>query len=486
MPRYDDGVQFDSTTRPTIILGGTGTEYGDITQKELNDFANVLDYGAVGDGATNDSAAIVLAIASGKPVFFPSGIYLIGTTIAVTSNTTFIGILGASILQSDTGLTSMFTITSTDDIVFDGLTFVGGDAVPTTVVNDTTALALTGMGVNIGINISGGKKVNISNCSFEGFSSCGVKYASSSSNYYYGVKVTNCYFVSNYCGILNLTSGEYSNFTNNTYSHNQIGIYLDSGNNIVDSCHIDGNNVGVVIGDGTNNGHGVLSNSTLNHSVYYGIVCQGLTNGFLINSNQIWYSNIILIDSAGITIAGGYFAQGVMRFQGGLAVGLCKVNNVCFGANATTFRNYNAQSSNVLMTGNYYYTGVDASAINNGDNNIWNTSSINATALGATRILDATNPIFVDSILLYLSAYSGVSANALSVSIGTNSPNYNDILVNTNYSALLNGNFKYVKIPITSGTINNADIYIKVNGVITGTSVLLGTKVTTQYLNLFQ
>lgn len=38
--------------------------------------ANVLDFGAAGDGVTNDTAAITAAFASGKPLYFPEGTYL--------------------------------------------------------------------------------------------------------------------------------------------------------------------------------------------------------------------------------------------------------------------------------------------------------------------------------------------------------------------------------------------------------------------------
>jgi len=39
---------------------------------------NVKDYGAIGDGVVNDTAAFVLAIASGRHVYIPSGTYVLG------------------------------------------------------------------------------------------------------------------------------------------------------------------------------------------------------------------------------------------------------------------------------------------------------------------------------------------------------------------------------------------------------------------------
>lgn len=54
-------------------------------QAKLRDFVSVKDFGATGDGITDDSAAIVTASATGKYVFFPEGTYRIGTNISPAS-----------------------------------------------------------------------------------------------------------------------------------------------------------------------------------------------------------------------------------------------------------------------------------------------------------------------------------------------------------------------------------------------------------------
>lgn len=71
-------------------------------QQKLDDFANVKDFGAVGDGVTNDTAAINRAIknlqtveSTGKQkraLYFPGGIYLItGDVIKIYPNSNLIG-----------------------------------------------------------------------------------------------------------------------------------------------------------------------------------------------------------------------------------------------------------------------------------------------------------------------------------------------------------------------------------------------------------
>lgn len=51
--------------------------------KKILDYANVKNYGAKGDGSTDDTEAIKKAIASGKDLYFPDGEYLITGTIDI-------------------------------------------------------------------------------------------------------------------------------------------------------------------------------------------------------------------------------------------------------------------------------------------------------------------------------------------------------------------------------------------------------------------
>lgn len=95
-------------------------------------FVNVKDFGAVGDGATNDTAAIQAAInyaktittsgaqgsATGSTVYFPPGAYYIGTPpLRITGNSN-IGLLGAAPASSLPGAASgLFCNSSTDSVI---------------------------------------------------------------------------------------------------------------------------------------------------------------------------------------------------------------------------------------------------------------------------------------------------------------------------------------------------------------------------------
>jgi hypothetical protein len=81
------------------------------------DVVNVLDYGAVGNGSTDDAAAIQNAINSGKKVIFdPSKTYFVGTTLNITSSDTVVDGMGATLTCSSTRITTLFNMDGVDNI----------------------------------------------------------------------------------------------------------------------------------------------------------------------------------------------------------------------------------------------------------------------------------------------------------------------------------------------------------------------------------
>lgn len=114
-------------------------------------FINVKDYGAKGDGTTDDSATLNAAFArtaaNGGTVFFPAGTYIIHSAyVEFFSNTRIVGVPGATVLtypesDADTGssahgrqsLLRNHTVSNigkydcTENVVIEGITFDGGD-----------------------------------------------------------------------------------------------------------------------------------------------------------------------------------------------------------------------------------------------------------------------------------------------------------------------------------------------------------------------
>ena len=67
--------------------GGTGA-VARTTASKLQDSVSVKDFGAVGDGTTDDAAAIQAAINTGKQVFLPAGKYLVKSALTLNNNFT--------------------------------------------------------------------------------------------------------------------------------------------------------------------------------------------------------------------------------------------------------------------------------------------------------------------------------------------------------------------------------------------------------------
>jgi hypothetical protein len=96
------------------------------------DFVSVKDYGAVGDGTTDDTAAIQAAIAAcaGRTIFFPSGAYLVSAQLSIASRTTLafegangngVGVYPTSyLLKKSTMAVAALTISASGSIVRGG------------------------------------------------------------------------------------------------------------------------------------------------------------------------------------------------------------------------------------------------------------------------------------------------------------------------------------------------------------------------------
>jgi hypothetical protein len=115
-----------SATNPNVVTANLTTP-GKVRQTVYN----VRDYGAVGNGVSDDLTAIQAAIntaatASGGIVFFPPGSYLVGGSIVPQSDVTLLGSGSASVLTiSINGNIISTTTASFNDFTVDNLTFEG-------------------------------------------------------------------------------------------------------------------------------------------------------------------------------------------------------------------------------------------------------------------------------------------------------------------------------------------------------------------------
>ena len=119
----------DNSDEVSFLQAGTGAVQRTV-QSKLRDVVSVKDFGAVGDGVTDDTAAIQAAIASsaqGLDVFFPTGTYKVTSAITLPTGRAmrFSGTGAGSIITS-TGLSTVFYRNTRGDFVeIDSLVFTG-------------------------------------------------------------------------------------------------------------------------------------------------------------------------------------------------------------------------------------------------------------------------------------------------------------------------------------------------------------------------
>ena len=146
-------------------------------QSKMRETVSVLDFGAVGDGVTNDTAACQAAIDTDKNVIFPDGYTFAITSLSgFTDNRTYSG--GATIKKFGTTPAHLFNLPDQSvNITFDGLIFDG----------NRSAFVVG----NIGSGIFGYlcRSLNVQNCTFRNIIDSGVKHRDGAF-----VNVTNCVF----------------------------------------------------------------------------------------------------------------------------------------------------------------------------------------------------------------------------------------------------------------------------------------------------
>ena len=215
----------------------------------LREFASVKDYGAVGDGVTDDTAAIQAALDAETNVFFPAGTYIVSDALLITQSfSTLLGCEGAWIkLAAGTYTETNFYIfyaTGLNHVSLERINIDGNRASVTASVS------------------SGSAAICLNNCNYSSVTQCKVRnyiggasglnacIAFTNSSYDYTISGNFCYMDSydiSYGAVGGIfCQGGRGTVTGNVVKYlNDIGIVVNGagshmfsiGNNIVASCH---------------------------------------------------------------------------------------------------------------------------------------------------------------------------------------------------------------------------------------------------------
>jgi len=343
---------------PTGLVA-TGSVTSRLLADRWGEIKNVKDFGAVGNGSANDTAAIQAAInaAAGAVVWFPLGTYKITDTISNTSATDI-----HLLADGKAVITAIGNVTHADGAIFR----LGGNGV-------TTHLSVKGIrfngnhgsyGSNDRILQLEANHVLVEDCTFEGYGVQGVRSTQ------YG-QVSETYFTT----VLNCHADGGSN-----------GIYCNGGGSKhVEGCTVKNTTAGPIYlqGDatdagGTDNGIGygqgkIIGNLTVDcfsggqirhcaNGVISGNICRNPTGrGFTLGNSQgstAITGNTLVIDDDGLTLSAAGITIDVVEespadssINGNIVVSGNTIQNIS-GTSTIGFGIRCTGVKNLLMTGN--------------------------------------------------------------------------------------------------------------------------------------
>ncbi|MBE6703573.1 MAG: hypothetical protein E7585_09245 [Ruminococcaceae bacterium] len=156
----------------------------------------------------------------------------------------------------------------------------------------------------------------ISGCQISGFTGGGITCVDTGYYIRASLTVTNCHIVN--CGAgLNISHfSEYHAFTNVQCCENGYGCINNGGNNKFVNCAFDGNRLGFMIDNirvkSPNHSHGSVVGCSFNHTDNnqgIGILLLGATNGYIFTGCQMFYSKIVIEQSAAIVFNATNFGR---------------------------------------------------------------------------------------------------------------------------------------------------------------------------------
>lgn len=232
-------------------------------------FANVLDYGAVGDGVADDTAAIQAAVTASNKIYFPSGTYLITRAIEVPNNRVLQGESRQSTLikRLDTTQQTIGGVAVGVPILYLAGTWVDVENMTLTgVVTDTTAVRFSAAGANSHINFTH-LEINFCYHSFvedQGF-------FMTSFNNINAAQVENAFTLTSNNGKTSLTF-------NNCYASScgQAYDFVNTVYSVLNACGSDYANWGSVTPNPSGQGYG---NAATSKGVYNFFLCNMTING---------------------------------------------------------------------------------------------------------------------------------------------------------------------------------------------------------------
>jgi len=348
-----------ASTSSSVLVGGVSAA---ILGSRGNKWAVVTDpsFGADNTGAVFATDAFMAAQANSNFIIVPPGIYAMDPSkkVRIFSGKTWF-FMGATFTKP-AGAGTMFAAEfETDFNLLGAATFVG-NATQSDVQNNT---GFTG---ETGLRIESCARYKVGDFKFKGLAGYGLKMTGSAgASPYFGERGRFASISASLCHFgIDIDAGngsEYNTFVNYDLSNNRVGLRLGAGNNTFSGGSITGNRyANVQLTGGQNNGHGVMSSTTINHAGVYNLLAQDVTVGFTFAGCH-WFGNaansssgqIFIQNSDGIVLDGGTLDCWVNVWGGSLS-GYHKICNMwCSGGygKVKIYDDLNLRPTNMLVSG---------------------------------------------------------------------------------------------------------------------------------------
>ena len=471
-----------------FLQSGAGAISRTVTSK-LGDIVSVKDFGATGDGSTDDTAAIQAAIDSltlGGMVFFPIGIYVVSSTITVdTSLIQLVGTGDSSIIRinhnSDVIQLNKASVTKIFSLGVSNLNF------------DCTTDRTAGATIHVG---------NVGQCRFENIRITagsggrpwnGIVIDSGSQCFYHHVRINSCANTGLTLGLPNATSNVMivdQWFTDCQFDTNLAGGIVIANNSTTLSveglyftrCSVFGNTGNGVLIDAS----GQTSGAVMSANYFFGemILDSNTVNGLLVQgtSTDLFQLRLFNVWCSFNTGHGIFLPAMVKKFEinGGFVL-LNGNSGVTVKGDNGLVTGLSIYDNNGSNTGQY---GIDCDGtfITISNNRLYNTAE---GAFDQNGLFIQSSAVDVEVINNYLDTEG---ASTVYTDSGTQTRAYNNILDNTlaystNHAPLTIGNGNAIVKYITAtaaldfdSTLTNLsnDKTITLTGALVGESVILG------------
>lgn len=267
---------------------------------------NAEIFGAVGDGVTDDTAAIQAALNTAKYVALTPGKTYVANALEAPGDGALLCTGGRATIKVplSAGSLGYGMLIRQDNFILDGINFDGSDPGPYNIPSPVTTYRV---GVSVGHTFGTAfqvKNITVQNCDIYNFSYAGFYGGQTQLGYIFGkrcdIQNVNCY--NNYVGIFLTQRFEYMQMTN-CYGYDCFaGLVVQGGNNKFTSCSFENNRDNCQLNPGENDSHGGFVNCSFNHALSRGLWAFNSTLGMSFTSCYFWYGPIVLEGCIGVQI----------------------------------------------------------------------------------------------------------------------------------------------------------------------------------------